>query len=243
MGIYDEVYASPNFGYPRGRRSRNGHAIEAIGIHIGGAAWQSNYNWIMNPNSSASYNAYIKTDGRIVSFVPEDSPAWSHGKINKATWPLLKSGVNPNIYTLSVSREGSNQNTWTPKQMESMLKILVHWSDKYGIKLVRPYIFGHFEIDSVGRWYCPGKPFFDALIKNLETLKKPDTPPKDSHEWLTPPIPRIDRAVGIELNGAKTNEVGYFIRGATYIKGSFAAGIGNIAEITGHGNHIKIKTR
>lgn len=168
MSIYDEIYKSPNYGYPKGSSGRHGHKPMAVGVHIGGALWPSNYSWIMNPNANASYNCYIKLDGTIVSFVPEDSPAYSHGMINQATWPLLKSGVNPNIYTLSISREGSNQNTWTDAQMQSTVKVLKYWSKKYDIPLKRPYIFGHFEIDSAGRWYCPGRPFFDALIAAIE---------------------------------------------------------------------------
>ncbi len=184
MGIYDEVYQSPNFGYPRkGASGRKGHghdgSILGIGIHVSGAEWQSNYSWIMNPSANASYNAIIKDDGSIVSLVPEQNPAYSHGRINKPSWPLLKSGVNPNIYTLSVARTGSNQNTWTTAQMDSTIKLLKYWSEKYNIPLKRPYIFGHFEIDSVGRWYCPGKPFFDAVIKELEKIEnepKPELP-------------------------------------------------------------------
>jgi len=166
--IYDDAYKSPNFGYPKGSSGRRGHKIEAICLHITGASWQSNYNWIMNPAANASYNALVKEDGAVVSLVPEQNAAYSHGRINKPTWPLLKEGVNPNLYTLSLARTGSNQNTWTPAQLASTLKVLRHWSEKYNIPLKRPYIFGHFEIDSTGRWYCPGKPFFDRVIRDLE---------------------------------------------------------------------------
>ncbi len=187
MGIYDEVYQSPNFGYPKGSSGRRGHghdgSILGIGVHVSGAAWQSNYNWIMNPSANASYNAIIKDDGAIVSLVPEQNPAYSHGRIVKPSWPLLKQGVNPNIYTLSVARTGSNQNTWTPKQMESTVRLIRYWGEKYDIPLKRPYIFGHFEIDSVGRWYCPGAPFFTALIKELEKIEEPEPTPDLPDVW------------------------------------------------------------
>jgi hypothetical protein len=173
MCIYDETHNSPNWGYPRGKPGRNGHKIIGIGVHIGGGSFRSNYNHIMNAGALASYNAYVKLDGSVVQFVAEENPAWSHGKIVKPTWPLLKSGVNPNLYTLSISREGSNQNLWQPEQMISTIKVIKHWANKYNIPLKRPHIFGHFEIDSVGRWYCPGRPFFDALIKELEKEDEP----------------------------------------------------------------------
>jgi N-acetyl-anhydromuramyl-L-alanine amidase AmpD len=168
MLIYDEVYQSPNFGYPKGSFGRGGRKIEGICLHITGASWQSNYNWIMNSAANASYNALVKEEGTVVSLVPEQNAAYSHGHINKPTWPLLKEKVNPNLYTLSLARTGSNQNTWTPAQLASTLKVLRHWSEKYNIPLKRPYIFGHFEIDSVSRWYCPGKPFFERVISELE---------------------------------------------------------------------------
>ncbi len=167
MGIYDEVYISPNFGYPKGSSGRRGHKIIGACVHISGAEWQSNYNWIMNAVANASYNAIIKRDGAIVSLVPEQNAAYSHGRMNSPSWPLLKPGINPNLYTLSVARVGSDQNRWTPEQMVSTVKLLTYWSKKYDFPLERPYVFGHFEIDTTGRWYCPGKPFFDALIGEL----------------------------------------------------------------------------
>ncbi len=166
--IYDEIYQSPNFGYPKGSFGRGGRKIEAICLHISGASWQSNFNWIMNPAANASYNALIKEDGTVVSLVPEQNAAYSHGRINKPSWPLLKEKVNPNLYTLSLARTGANQNTWTPAQLASTLKVLKYWGEKYEIPLKRPHIFGHFEIDSTGRWYCPGKAFFERVIRELE---------------------------------------------------------------------------
>ncbi len=167
LKVYDEVYKCANYGYPKGSHGRNGQQITAIGLHISGGSWSSNYSWIMNPKSNASYNAIIKDDGRIVSLVPEENAAYAHGRILKSTWPLLKSGINPNLYTLSLARTGTNQRTWTTAQLDSTIRLLKHWCGKYKIKPVRPYIFGHFEVDSVGRWYCPGQNFFETVIAEL----------------------------------------------------------------------------
>lgn len=166
---YHETYASPNRW-----SSRRGYKILAAGVHITGGEMPGLHSWIMNPNAQASYNCVVKRDGKRISYVPEEYPAFGHGKINRGTWPLLLqySGVNPNWYTLSVSRVGVNQNLWTPEQMESTIEILRYWSKKYGFPLRRPYIFGHFEIDSVDRWYCPGAPFFNELIERLGNLEK-----------------------------------------------------------------------
>lgn len=165
---YHETYISPNRW-----SSRRGYKIVAAGVHITGGEMPGLHSWIMNPNAQASYNCVVKRDGKRISYVPEEYPAFGHGKINRGTWPLLAqySGVNPNWYTLSVSRVGTDPNFWTPEQMESIIEILQYWSNKYGFPLKRPYVFGHFEIDSVDRPNCPGRRFFDALIEELDKGK------------------------------------------------------------------------
>lgn len=181
--MYDAIYKSPNFGYPKGSHGRNGQEITGICLHITGATWQSNYHWIMNPAANASYNAVIRDDGSVVSLVPEESAAYSHGRIKRATWPLLKDGVNPNLYTLSLARTGSNQRTWTSEQLTSTLEALKTWGRHYDIPLKRPYIFGHFEIDSVNRWYCPGELFFERVITELAKIEPADPDPGTGRTW------------------------------------------------------------
>ena len=235
--VYDEIYNSPNFGYPKGNSGRNGQKIIGVGVHITGAEWASNKSWIMNPAANASYNAIVKRDGKIALFVPEESAAYSHGRIEKPNWPLLKTGVNPNLYTLSVSRVGSNQNLWDKPQMDSTVALILHWAKKYGFKPEWPYVFGHKHIDSVGRWFCPGDPFLAELYKQLEIATKPAAP---QPEWPTYPIPVIQRTIGIEVNGKKSGEVGYLINNATYVRMAFAMEFAPI-EVKGYGDHIKIQ--
>ncbi len=182
--MYEEIFKSPNFGYPKGSHGRSGQEITGIGLHITGAHWQSNYSWIMNPAANASYNAIVRDDGSVVSLVPEENAAYSHGRVNRSTWPLLKSGVNPNLYTLSLARTGSNQRTWTKPQLISTLEVLKAWGQYYDIPLKRPYIFGHFEIDSVNRWYCPGDTFFNRVIAELSKLEPPDVDPAINKLWF-----------------------------------------------------------
>ena len=58
--------------------------------------------------------------------------------------------------------------------------------------------------------------------------------------WGTHPIPQIQRTIGVEVNGRRTSEVGYLINNATYVRAAFVMGLSG-AEVTGHGDHIKIK--
>ncbi len=235
--VYDEIYSSPNQGYPRGANGRNGHKIVGVGVHITGAEWESNKNWIMNPRANASYNAIVKRNGDIAQFVPEANAAWSHGKILKPNWPLLKTGTNPNLYTLSISRVGSNQNLWDAPQMESIVAMILYWSKKYEFPARWPHVFGHKHIDSVGRWFCPGDPFLNELYKQLEANTI-----ETRLEYPEYPIPLIQRTIGVELDGKKSNEVSYLINGETYTRTAFTAGK-KIANVTGHGDHIRITTQ
>ncbi len=173
--MYDEKHLSPNYGYPRGTKGRNGQKIIGVGVHISGAEWPSNLAWIMNPKANAAYNVLVKRDGKAALFVDPGNAAWSHGAINKATWPLLKSGVNPNLCTLSISRVGSDQRRWEEPQMETTVRIIKAWAKEYGFPAAWPHVFGHRHIDSVNRWYCPGDEFLKELYIRLEV---PDEEPE-----------------------------------------------------------------
>ena len=165
----DEVYESPNFGYPaRGTKGRQGHKIIGVVNHITGGEWAGNKAWLMNPNAYASYNVIVKRDGTVAQFVDPANAAWAHGRINKPNWPLLKSGVNPNLYTLAVARVGSNQNKWEEAQMDAIVNINMAWAKEHGFPPEWPHILGHKHIDSVNRWYCPGDPFLNELYVRLE---------------------------------------------------------------------------
>ena len=148
---------TPNFGYPRGTRGRNGHVPHIIVLHVSGGTWTSNRNWLMNPAAPASYNRYVRRDGQEVIFVPDENAAWAHGRINRPTTRALKAAnINPNLYSLSLCREGHNHHEPTPEQYATMLRIIREWTMKYDISADRTTIIGHNEIDSVNRAFCPG---------------------------------------------------------------------------------------
>lgn len=180
--MYDETVLSPNFGYPkRGTKGRGNQKIIGVGVHISGGEYPGNIAWLTRPNGGSSYNVLVKRDGKAVLLVDPANAAWAHGKISKPKWSLLKTGVNPNLYTLSISRVGSNQNLWDPPQMDTIVRIIKSWSAQYGFPAEFPHVFGHKHIDSVDRWYCPGDPFLKELYVRLQIDDKPEPvePEKD----------------------------------------------------------------
>ena len=71
-----------------------------------------------------------------------------------------------------------------------------------------------------------------------EALKLPLLNPAGKPDYG---IPEVQRTVGVMLNGQQTNEVGYLIGNATYVRAAFVMGLTG-ATVTGAGDHIKIKT-
>ena len=177
----------PNFGYPKGTQGRNGQQIIAIVNHVSGGYWSSNYNWIMNPSSNASYNYYVKKNGEIVQFVEESNAAYANGRIEKPNWRLLKPNINPNLYSISISREGHNHEAPTNEQYKSILELHQMLIKKYNIPITRDHIIGHYMIDSVNRAYCPGNFPWDRLINDLRVPSVPVSPTNP----VSKPLPKV----------------------------------------------------
>lgn len=84
-------------------------------------------------------------------------------------------------------------------------------------------------------WLRAGK--WGDFMAEIEKLLK-----GEPESWPTHPIPKVQRTVGVELNGKRTDEVGYLINNATYVRAAFVMGETG-SKVTGHGDHIKIKTK
>jgi len=72
-----------------------------------------------------------------------------------------------------------------------------------------------------------------GIVKALGLKKKPAPGPKP------PKLPAITRAIGLEVDGKKVDEVGYLINNAIYVRAAYVVGLAG-GKVTGHGDHIKI---
>jgi len=82
-----------------------------------------------------------------------------------------------------------------------------------------------------------GQATAEGIAKALDLPRKEVAP----ESWPTHPIPKIQRTVGVEVDGKRTDIIGYLINNRTYLP---MLEVGRIAgvEVTGHGDYIKIKT-
>ncbi len=78
-----------------------------------------------------------------------------------------------------------------------------------------------------------------GIAKALGLKKKVAAPTPPKPAIPTTKLPTIDRAIGIEVAGKMTGEVGYLIDNATYVRAAYLVGLVG-GQVTGHGDHIKI---
>lgn len=149
-----DVVWKPVVNFTEGRA---GYKSEAIVIHIGEGTLEGGYAWFNNPASGVSAHYMIGKEGEKWQFVKDENTAWHAGGINKPSWPLLKPGVNPNLYTIGIEHEGWTGEEWTQKMKDSSAELIAHLCQKYSITLDNVHIIGHYMINSVSRINCPGK--------------------------------------------------------------------------------------
>lgn len=169
---------TPNFGYPRGARGRQGHPVLGICYHIAEGSRAAVTDWFANPDSEASSHFLICRDGTIVQFVDETDVAWTQGRAVNPTWPLYDPAVNPNLVLIGIEHEGHSGQEWTEGMYRADLALTLHLCERFQIPPLRPYLLGHNEIDPRDRRHCPGDSFpWARLLAELAARQAEAVPP------------------------------------------------------------------
>lgn len=151
-------------------QSRSGMKPIVIVNHISAGSMQSMYNHFVNRNNKASSHYAVGRDGSIVQYVDIPSAAWTQGRIQSPTSPIIKAHMgNPNLYSISIEHEGYTGNgidgDLTEEQFWATCWLHKHIQEEvrkiYGstFELNSHTVIGHFQIDSKGKPNCPGKMF------------------------------------------------------------------------------------
>lgn len=158
-----EWMGSPNFSSPMG------YKIIAIVDHIMSGTLIGTDSWFANSASKVSSHFGVGKKGEIHQYVNLDNHAWANGAVNISNWPLLKNGVNPNYYTVSIEHEGESGDVMPERQYQATLALHQWLIVTLGIPVTRDNIIGHYRIDSVNKSKCPGTGFpWDRLFKGLQ---------------------------------------------------------------------------
>jgi N-acetyl-anhydromuramyl-L-alanine amidase AmpD len=201
-----------NFGYPRGTRGRNGHAIVAIVDHIM-QGWRAGYHaYLADPNkNSASFSVY--QDGSVEQHVPIADAAWCNGHMEEPdlSVPWIRrcweQAVNPNLVTVSIEHEGMTGIAWPDAQVQATIELHRHILEKCpGITVDRQHIVGHYQIDGANKRRCPGTAFpwvrlmaaLEEGMTDAEKLRVKECTDKveAANERLDKAIEDLERVVG-----------------------------------------------
>lgn len=168
------------------KSSRGSYKPCLIVWHIAEGSYNGTISWEKNPASQTSSHFVLGKNGEITQLVPLNMAAWTQGVVKNPTHPYVKahSGINPNLYCVSIECEGKWSETkgkLTDKQLEAaayLTSYIVEEVDRiYGVEIPvdREHMIGHCEINSVTRPHCPGELFpYDKLI-SMVNGKQPDT--------------------------------------------------------------------
>lgn len=175
--VIEEIKGITKFGYPQGALGRKGYRPKAVVIHVMEGTIVGSTAHFLNPKVFTSYNYGVGKKGKVVCWVKDENAAWANGKVQKPLWKGLIPNpkipgqfINPNLYTISIAREGFNYELYTTEQYNSLLWIIKLMVEKWKIPISRQTIIGHYEIDSIGKPLCPGKINLDYLVKELKKL-------------------------------------------------------------------------
>ncbi|MEN6326685.1 MAG: N-acetylmuramoyl-L-alanine amidase [Syntrophomonas sp.] len=165
---------SPNF-----TAGRKGRRIIAIVNHITAGLMPGTLSWLRNPAAKASAHYLISKNGEVFQLVKDEDTAWHAGIVNQPDWALYD-GSNPNYYTLGIEHEALAGEGLTEKQYQASLWLHRQLLKKWGIKLDRDHIIGHYRIDSINRKNDPGTAFpWNKLFQDLS---------KDAAEVSSEPV-------------------------------------------------------
>lgn len=123
-------------------------------------------SWFLDPNSQASSNFVIDTDGTVLQFVSSLNAPWTNGDVNlpRTDIPALtaaivkyRAGQNFNDFCVTIEHVGKPATKITRKQEEASIALGKYFShpDVYGIPPHRYGQLRHSDINSVSRAYCP----------------------------------------------------------------------------------------
>lgn len=163
-----------------------GFQPEAIVIHIMDGPMRVTDSWFNDPRSQVSAHYGVGSGGEVHQYVKETDTAFHAGTIVQPTWPLLKSRVNPNYYTIGVEHEGRGDIPWPwpQPQLAASIALIRDIAARWNIPLDGDHIVRHHAIRA--NKTCPGVNF--DMTDYLQRLNGSAPPPRPAADTL--PAPR-----------------------------------------------------
>ncbi len=218
---------------PVGRRNRPGHKLtpKYITIHTTanpnvGAAAHASY---VKGNAAAAIPAswhFSVDDKEIYQHLPLTENGWHAGDGTNGTGNRQSIGIEICEYTDAVRQGKAIKNAaWlTAKLLREVTTLLpfpgcikqhYDWSGKNCPRVLRGRTNGWAD-----------------FLKQVQEFGADAPQP-------TGPLPKVDKNIGVKVDGKSTPEPGYLIDNGTYVRAAYLVGLVG-GQVTGHGDHIKI---
>ncbi|HEY7390403.1 MAG TPA: peptidoglycan recognition family protein [Bryobacteraceae bacterium] len=145
---------------------RAGLRPEAVVVHRTGGSLADIDARFLKAGTFSSAHYAIGIDGSVHQYVEEADTAFHAGIVVNPTWTLIKTGKNPNLYTIGIELEGSAGEPVPEAQCRSAAGLIAEIAGRWQIAVDAHHLILHDEIRA-GR-NCPGAGFDrEALLRNL----------------------------------------------------------------------------
>lgn len=206
--------STPNFRVGRGNQKP-----EIVVIHIMAGSLAGTDSWFASPKSGVSSNYGVGLNGEIHQYVADENMAWANGIINNPTFKLLKAGVNPNLYTLSIENEGQDLGKAPEAQLNALAGLVASLMTRWNIPCDRDHLIGHYQVDGVKKINCPSPDHtvIDKLLVRVQSLMNVDetvqiSVPKSKLNDILNYINNTEEIVQIGVQKSKVDKVLNYIK-------------------------------
>jgi hypothetical protein len=145
---------------------------EAIVVHIIDGSFAAGEAVFLDATTQKSAHYAVSRAGEVHQYVDESDTAFHAGILVNPTWPLLKTGVNPNFYTIGIEHEGRPDDVWPDQQLRTSGTLVAEIAARWSIPLDTLHVIRHHQIRASKS--CPGN--WVTIEKILHLASKPAGP-------------------------------------------------------------------
>jgi hypothetical protein len=127
---------------------------EAIVVHIIVGSLTSADNSFRNPRHGCSAHYGVGRRGEVHQYVAEEDTAYHAGTVVEPRWRLIRSGQNPNLYTVGVEHEGMPDDDWPDAQYGASADLIAEIAHRWRIPIDADHVIPHRDIRASKT--CPG---------------------------------------------------------------------------------------